>query len=92
MIPQDKTFNQGNDLRSLPFDGSTTYYCFDLSSATDRFPMFLILGLMESILGSERSIAWYNIMVGQAFDYRDPSGSSSLLKYEVGNPMGFLSS
>lgn len=86
-IPQDKTYKQGDDLRRLPSDGSTTFFCFDLSAATDRFPIKLIYGLVKELIGSFRAKAWYDIMVGQPFDYKN-----SKISYSVGNPMGFYSS
>jgi len=57
MIPQDKTFKQGSDLKRIPFDGQTTYYCFDLSSATDRFPIKLIMELLRELIGEEKTLA-----------------------------------
>lgn len=86
-IPQDKTYKQGDDLRRLPSDGSVTFFCFDLSSATDRFPIKIIYGLVERLIGKFRAKAWYDIMVGQPFDYKN-----SKVSYSVGNPMGFYSS
>jgi hypothetical protein len=38
-IPQDSTFQQDRGLRNMPLGGSYTFYSFDLSSATDRFPI-----------------------------------------------------
>lgn len=86
-IPQDKTFKQGDDLRRLPSDGSVTFFCFDLSSATDRFPIKIIYGLVKRLIGRFRAKAWYDIMVGYPFDYKN-----SKISYSVGNPMGFYSS
>ena len=91
-IPQDQTFNQGEGLKSLSFDGSTTYHCFDLSAFTDRFPSRILLGLLTYNCGESKSMAWYDIMNGYAFKFRNPKGFITDLRYEVGNPMGFYSS
>jgi hypothetical protein len=47
----------------------------------------LIYGLVEKLIGRFRAKAWYDIMVGQSFDYK-----GSKVSYSVGNPMGFYSS
>jgi len=31
-------------------------------------------------------------MVGEPFDYKNPKGVSSVISYNVGNPMGFYTS
>lgn len=70
----------------------TPFYCFDLTSATDRFPIVLIHRLLISLIGKEKALAWYNIMVGYSFVSVDSKGSRRDIKYSVGNPMGLLSS
>lgn len=91
-IPADQTFNQGAGLRDLPLDGTRTYYSFDLSSATDRFPVELQRELLSYSLGEEKATAWYDIMVGYPFKYRTPKGVTTEVLYSVGNPMGFYTS
>jgi hypothetical protein len=91
-IPQDQTFNQGQGLKELPFNSNTTYYSFDLSAFTDRFPSKILVGLLFYNFGHSKALAWYNIMCGYDFDYKDPKGKLNNLRYEVGNPMGLYSS
>ena len=92
VIPQDQTFNQGSGLKDLPFDGEHTYFCFDLTAATDRFPIDILETLLTLLSSEERAKAWYDIMVGYPFEYKPLKGSIINLRYEVGNPMGFYSS
>lgn len=91
-IPQDQTFNQGEGLRGLPLDGSYTYYSFDLSAATDRFPIDIINWFLEHNFGENISIAWNDVMVGYPFCFKTPKGADREYYYSVGNPMGFYSS
>jgi hypothetical protein len=91
-IPQDQTFNQGRGLENLPFSSDTTYYSFDLSAFTDRFPIKILMGLLSYNFGHFKALAWYNIITGYSFDYKDPKGKLNNLRYEVGNPMGFYTS
>jgi len=85
-IPQDRTFNQG-DFSSIL--NKEIYYSYDLSSATDRFPIEVIYKLMIERFPTNYCLAWKDIMVGYPFAF--PQDKTSL-SYTVGNPMGFYSS
>jgi hypothetical protein len=91
-IPQDQTFNQGEGLKDLPFSSERTYYSFDLKAFTDRLPIKILVGLLTSAYGLSKAIAWYDIINGYSFEYKDPKGLLHNLRYEVGNPMGFYTS
>lgn len=91
-IPQDQTFDQGEGLRDLPFESSTTYYSYDLRAFTDRFPIRLIMGLLTVSASLAYANVWYRIINGYPFDYIDPKGHSQSIRYSVGNPMGFYTS
>lgn len=91
-IPQDQTFNQGKGLKELPFNSETTYYSFDLSAFTDRFPIKILLGLLSYNYGQAKALAWYDIIAGYDFEYTTPKGIPGNLNYKVGNPMGFYTS
>jgi len=88
-IPQDRTYTQslGIDLFNPLKD--ETYFCFDLSAFTDRFPCDVLHELLKVLIGISKANAWYDIMVGYPFkcDF-----SKDDLRYTVGNPMGFYSS
>lgn len=91
-IPQDQTFNQGEGLKELPFSSERTYYSFDLSAFTDRLPIKILIGLLTCNYGHFKALAWYNIIAGYSFEYRDPKGLQHNIRYNVGNPMGFYTS
>jgi hypothetical protein len=79
---QDCTFNQSHA------QFSNNNYCYDLTAATDRFPISLQFEFLSEILGSEKAEAWRGIMVSEKF--RTPEGN--LISYETGQPMGAYSS
>jgi len=93
------TFNQDafhGLLRSkgaLRFAGGPTLHSVDLSKATDRFPIELIRECLDYVLGEERSLLWWDVMVSEPFQV-DPRAGQPVkeVTYGVGNPMGFLSS
>jgi hypothetical protein len=93
VLPNDQTFNQGEGLEHLLSKyPDQTFYSFDLSAFTDRFPIKLIKKFVTVCAGEEISSAWHNIMVGYPFVYNDPNGETASITYEVGNPMGFYTS
>lgn len=93
LIPQDQTFTQGKEtFPEFKFDSNITYFCYDLVSFTDRFPLKLVKDLLENFIGKARAEAWYDIMVGYKFSYKDSKGNVTSINYEVGNPMGFYTS
>jgi hypothetical protein len=89
-IPQDQTFNQGEGLKRLPFSSDRTYYSFDLSAFTDRLPIKILIGLLSYNFGLSKALAWYDILAGYSFEYKDSKGLLNNIRYNVGNPMGFL--
>lgn len=88
-IPQDKTYTQCLDIRLFNPLKVETYFCFDLSAFTDRFPCLVLHGLLKELIGKKKADAWYDIMVGYSFSCKF---SKDDLRYSVGNPMGFYSS
>jgi len=84
-IPQDCTFDQGK-FKELIKDWKV-FYSVDLSSATDRFPIQIISGVLRAHFPAKYVDAWERIMVKEPFRF---SGKSVL--YSVGNPMGLYSS
>jgi len=65
-----------------------TAYCFDLSSATDRFPLGLQLDVLRRIGLSE----WVNPFQDVARGLYLDTYSNSLIQYSVGQPMGLCPS
>jgi hypothetical protein len=85
LLPQDRTFTQ--DPR-VTFEGP--YYSFDLSAATDRFPLAFQERVVRSLLGSNTQMkAWSSLLVGQEFYV---PWEDRFIKYETGQPMGAYSS
>lgn len=84
-IPQDCTLDQSK-FTSLIL-GKGIYYSVDLSAATDRFPIQVIMGVLGAQLPTSYVDAWKDVMVGYPFDY-----SARKLIYNTGNPMGAYSS
>jgi hypothetical protein len=90
-IPQDATFNQGKFVEFAK--GWPVYYSFDLSAATDRFPMIVIEQLLRVHLPDWYVEAWSHLMIGIPFDYQqDKSSPKEKICYSVGQPMGAYSS
>jgi len=82
-FPADCTFNQSKGLKS-----EGPHYCFDLSSATDRFSALLQREFLSVVIGEDKAAAWYDIMT--QYDVLTPEGST--VKYNTGQPMGAYSS
>lgn len=88
-IPQDCTFDQGSFIEKIK---DWDYYCsVDLSSATDRFPISLIAGVLKGHLPSFYVDAWETVMVDRLFTFKGKSKEYAVM-YSVGNPMGAYSS
>jgi len=88
-IPQDCTFDQGRFKETVAtwkeFDS------VDLSSATDRFPIKYIRGILEPVFPKSFLDAWEYIMVGIPFSITLPNKEENL-SYSVGTPMGAYTS
>jgi hypothetical protein len=91
-IPEDCTYEQGDKVLSrLCKEGP--YYCWDLTSATDRFPATFITNVLGQFIGKKRARAWYDIMVDRDFVVPPEWGHPSrTVRYAVGQPMGAYSS
>lgn len=86
-LENDATFNQNVFKNVLPKVGP--YFSFDLSKATDRFPIALQEGFLRNILGVERAAAWKRLMINTPFQV---GWTGSLATYAAGQPMGAYSS
>lgn len=63
-------------------------WSFDLTAATDRWPIQLIYLAMEAALGQEIAEGWRDLIANRTFE--GPSGEE--VRWEVGQPLGALSS
>jgi len=62
-------------------------HSFDLSQATDRFPIQIQLALLKEMYGDQFATCWKNLMVNRDFEYK-----GKMYRYGTGQPMGILSS
>lgn len=89
--------DQLKPVRRLIDKGHTKFWCYDLSSATDRLPIDFQVSILVPLIGKEKAEAWKELLVGRDYHYCPPSGprdkiTLSKVRYSVGQPMGALSS
>lgn len=91
-LPSDGTFDQHKPVKALlsKVPDGETLYSFDLSAATDRFPVVLQEVVIGAMFGWEYAYHWKNLLVERL--YKAPLKGSVSYKYAVGQPMGALSS
>ncbi|UTS95837.1 RNA-dependent RNA polymerase [Rugonectria rugulosa mitovirus 1] len=91
-LPQDRTFTQ--DPHNKWDNGKDLFWSLDLSSATDRFPIYLQQKVMRNIYDSDAiSESWKNLLVDRDYYYKDEyTKVESNYRYSVGQPMGAYSS
>jgi hypothetical protein len=75
----------------LDSEGKTNkrFYCFDLTAATDRMPLYLQERVISNIFPQKVVSAW-SILLQRDFSLK--GFTSKTVKYKVGQPMGALSS
>lgn len=87
-LKPDCTFSQGSFRATLPQQGP--YFSFDLSSATDRFPVLLQEAVLAFLISPEYAAAWVRLITHR--DYHVTWGAKGIVKYACGQPMGAYSS
>jgi len=87
MFSTDCTSNQGNGM-TLRAPKGHSYHSFDLSNATDRFPIEIQEFVVASMIDPSYAAAWKDIMIG--YEFMDPKGSPRT--FRTGQPMGAHSS
>jgi len=88
LFRSDGTYDQVaqfNRLRKLSY--GKTVYCFDLSKATDRFPIQLQEVLLSVLVDKEFAMLWKKLMIEPQFWYKD-----NPYTWKVGHPLGAFSS
>jgi len=89
-IPNDGTFDQLKPLYALRKKKIKKLYSFDLTSATDRFPIFLQTRMLEGFLGPPITCAWQQILkfpFSASFARKLPP-----IRFRMGQPLGAYSS
>nr|QXN75373.1 MAG: RNA-dependent RNA polymerase [Grapevine-associated mitovirus 1] len=86
---QDRTFTQ-NPTTDWNLSLPDSFWSMDLSSATDRFPIYLQKNVIRELIGQKPAQSWETLLTSRSFGTSlDPDRS---FKYEVGQPMGAYSS
>lgn len=84
----DGTYSQGKQFERIQLLSSGKHtYCFDLSSATDRFPIAYQEEILKHVYGEHISGAWANVLTQRRF--KSPDG---YVKWGCGQPLGLMSS
>lgn len=88
-IKTDATYNQEDGFKRVISLANRRGCCysFDLSKATDRFPLRLQAYVVESMFGERVGYLWSNIIANR--DFHSPYG---VIRWAVGQPLGSLSS
>lgn len=90
LIPNDGTYDQMKPLRWI--SGCKVLRSYDLSSATDRFPLDFQFIVVENQFGREVARSWVDSGL-EANIFQAPDGSKErLIHFTVGQPLGYLSS
>jgi hypothetical protein len=89
-IPSDGTFNQLKPLYALRDLKIKNLYSFDLTSATDRFPIFLQSVLLQGLFGPYISLAW-QCLLEQPFVIPFAKSLPPVI-FQMGQPLGAYSS
>jgi len=89
MIRSDSTFNQEDGFKLVIAKASQTGKCYsyDLSSATDRFPLALQTIVIKHMFGSTVGGLWEKVISQRSFHI-----GGKQIRWAVGQPLGALSS
>lgn len=98
-IPMDGTFDQLRPFMRLR--GKLLLYCYDLSAATDRFPLRLLYQVINCHFGTEIASSAVNSCLAQNIftvgfvksgGMNPKTGKLSSVSFVVGQPLGYLAS
>lgn len=97
-LPTDSTFDQNKGFnRAMNMSKGKPSYSYDLSSATDRFPITLQVQLIKSFFGANIAQLWEKLMK-RDFAITPPKGGfkdqtiPERVAWKVGQPLGAYSS
>jgi len=99
-LPTDSTFDQNKGFkRAMELSQGKSCYSYDLSSATDRFPLSLQTQVIRSFFGGTIADLWTKLMKRDFAVSRIKTGTKGKMeeipekiKWEVGQPLGAYSS
>jgi hypothetical protein len=95
-IDQDGTFEQHSPLERLVSrmkrQGIKKSWSYDLSAATDRFPLWIQRSLLSEVFSERYGTLWARLLTGRKYAVRSKGRLAGSYRYAVGQPMGALSS
>jgi hypothetical protein len=86
-LETDGTFDQNKQVERILRECKGKAYSFDLTSATDRFPVHLQEILLSHVYDQRISKLWRNVLTQRDFHIKNER-----VRWEVGQPLGLLSS
>lgn len=86
----DCTFNQGSFRAKLSQKGP--YYSYDLTSATDRMPVWLQVPILAVLVSQEYADAWRRLIIDRDYQVTWERRAPVSVRYQCGQPMGAYSS
>jgi len=89
-IPNDGTYDQLRPLRSIRDLRAKHLYSFDLTSATDRFPIFLQTAVLMGFFGPRIALVWEKLL---SLPFKVPFLKKAVeVVFQIGQPLGAYSS
>jgi hypothetical protein len=70
-LETDGTWNQDLQSERIKRLAGNHSISFDLTSATDRFPLEIQRLLISELFGEDLSVAWSNLMTDRVFSYKE---------------------
>jgi len=90
LIPQDGAFDQIKPVKALLLrNKGLKTFCFDLSAATDRFPISIQVDVLSFLYNRDVANSWKQVLVNRPYYLKETNQS---YMYGAGQPMGALSS
>jgi hypothetical protein len=99
-LPHDNTFAQTSGISRVVAAKSKCIWSYDLSAATDRFPLEIQSWVLEELIDTPKpavakavATAWAGLLRSLTFAYKPkPKSPTVYLSYGAGQPMGAYSS
>jgi len=89
LIKEDGAFDQIKPVKALLSRGVSKTFCYDLSAATDRFPISIQVDVLSFLYNREVANAWKQVLINRPYYLKETNQSYF---YGAGQPMGALSS
>lgn len=87
-LKMDGTYDQMKQFnRATKLSCNLASWSYDLSKATDRFPLLILQEVMQHLFSKEISVLWYKLMILIPYSYGNKS-----YHWRVGQPLGLFTS